>query len=112
MFRTVLTVAALTLASAPAFAGKSVKPQFYFDLYVKEVKSLYNGLKSYGLDSDTSYTYANSWVGKSVFGWDMTMGTTSSWLEDNPDIILMDSQLDLLKMNGQQDGPAKALEYK
>ena len=78
MFRTVLTVAALSLASTSAFAGKSVKSQHYFNIYVKEVKSLYKGLKSYGVSNTMSYDFANRFVGKNAFGWDMSLGTASS----------------------------------
>ena len=73
-----MTVAALSLASTSAFAGKSVKSQHYFNIYLKEVKSLYKGLKSYGVSNTMSYDFANRFVGKNAFGWDMALGTAST----------------------------------
>ena len=49
-----------------------------FDIYVKNVKSLHHGLKSYGFGTNQSYAFANKWVGQNAFGWDMSMGTASS----------------------------------
>ena len=73
-----MTVAALALASAPAFAGKSVKSQYYFNIYVKEVNALRKGLIKHGFGKSMSYDFANKWVGKNAFGWDMSLGTASS----------------------------------
>ena len=86
MLRNVIA-AALCVVSSTAYAGNEIKSSRVFDIYVENVKNMYSGLTSYGVDSAMAYSYANSWIGQTVFGWNMSMGTASSWHENNPDVL-------------------------
>ena len=82
-----LIAAALCVASTTAIAKDDVTSARKFDAWAKNIKSLYKGLKSYGLSHDMSYQYANKFISQNAFGWDITQGTKSEGTTADDDFI-------------------------